>query len=87
MPTGGFQPQEEQARLMRLLGLGLTFSGELVAGLLIGWGLDELIGTDRVFLVIGTIAGLLVGSIGFFRAARKANREAMRQVNERKNQP
>ena len=87
MPTGGFQSKEEQARLMRLLGLGLTFSGELVAGLLIGWGLDILFDTDRVFLIIGTILGLIVASASFFRAARKANREAMNQFNERKNQP
>jgi len=86
MTTNGIQPQGDQGNHLRLLGLGLTFSGELVAGLLIGWGLDELLGTDRIFLVIGTIAGLLVGTIGFFRAARKANREAMRKVNERKNQ-
>jgi len=72
---------------MRLLGMGLTFSGELVAGLLIGWGLDELLGTERVFLIIGTVAGLLVGTIGFFRAAKRANSEAMRRINERKKQP
>ena len=37
--------------------------------------------------IIGTIAGLLVGTIGFFRAAKKANSEAMRRINERKKQP
>ena len=72
---------------MRLLGMGLTFSGELVAGLLLGWGLDVLLGTERVFLIIGTVAGLLVGTIGFFRAAKRANSEAVRQINERKKQP
>ena len=73
--------------MMRLLGMGLTFSGELVAGLLLGWGLDVLLGTERVFLIIGTIAGLLVGTIGFFRGAKRANNEALRQINERKKQP
>ena len=46
-----------------------------------------LFDTDRVFLIIGTILGLIVASASFFRAARKANREAMNQFNERKNQP
>ena len=69
---------------MRLLGLGLTFSGELVAGLLIGWGLDILLDTDRVFLIIGTILGLVVASVSFFRTARRANRESLERIQDRK---
>ena len=56
--------------------IGITFGAELIAGLAIGWLLDEWLDTGHLFLIIGTILGLLVGTFGFFKAAMKANRAA-----------
>ena len=76
MSTPGFDPKKEQARLLGLMGLGVTFGCELIAGLAIGWLLDQWLETGHLFLIIGTILGLLVGTFGFFKAAMKANRAA-----------
>ena len=82
MSTGKFNPQAEQARMMRLLGVGITFGAELIAGLAIGWLLDEWLDTGHLFLIIGTLMGLVVGGIGFIRSAMKATRAAARRVQD-----
>lgn len=82
MPTRKFNPQAEQAKMMRLLGLGITFGSELIAGLAVGWLLDTWLDTGHLFLIIGTLMGLIVGGIGFIRSAMKATREAAKSVQE-----
>ncbi|MDG2291501.1 MAG: AtpZ/AtpI family protein [Phycisphaerales bacterium] len=80
MSTSGFDPKKEQARLLGLMGLGVTFGCELIAGLAIGWLLDKWLDTEHLFLIIGTILGLLVGTLGFFKSAMKANRAAAKRA-------
>ena len=67
--------------LWKLSAMGFTMACEILAGLLLGWLVDYWTGTEKVFLVIGTIMGVIVGMTGFLRAALKANRDATRQAN------
>lgn len=64
------------------MGIGVTFGSELIACLIIGWFLDSWLDTGHLFLIIGTILGLLVGTFGFFRSAMKANRAATRRAKK-----
>ena len=61
-------------RLWRLASLGGTMASEILAGALLGWGLDYLLGTRPWFLVILTIGGLVIGMIGFIRSALREQR-------------
>ncbi|MCH2135072.1 MAG: AtpZ/AtpI family protein [Phycisphaerales bacterium] len=73
LPSGG-SSNSDTAGIWRMTGLGWTMLCEILAGGLVGWGLDWLLETDRVFLIIGLIAGVLVGMTGFIRAALKETR-------------
>ena len=76
------QSPEDQTRMWRLAGMGWTLVTELIAGMLFGWGLDWAFGTEKVFIIVGAIVGLLVGLSSFIRAALAENR---RLEQERKN--
>lgn len=62
----------ESQRLWRLAGMGGTLASEILAGVVIGWGLDALFGTAPTMIVIFTTGGVLIGMITFVRSARKA---------------
>ena len=83
MNSGRFDPRAEQAKMLRLLGVGITFGGELIAGLIVGWLLESWLDTGHIFLISGRVAGLIVGTVGFFRSAMKANRQAAKSVQKR----
>ena len=53
--------------------MGFELFSEILAGVLIGLGLDWLFGTSPVFLIIGSIAGVTVGMISFIRQASRAS--------------
>ncbi|MDG1898470.1 MAG: AtpZ/AtpI family protein [Phycisphaerales bacterium] len=74
---------QSAASLWRLSAMGFTMACEIIAGLGLGWLLDLATGTDKVFLVIGTIMGVLVGLTGFLKTAIKANRNASRQIAQK----
>ena len=59
--------------------VGWTLVCEIIAGMVLGYGIDWLVGTDRVFLVIGAIVGVLVGMAGFIRSALAENRRMERE--------
>jgi F0F1-type ATP synthase assembly protein I len=59
----------------RMAGLGMQTSSEVIAGALIGWGLDHWLGTWPTWLLVGGIAGIAVGLTSLIRGAMKANRE------------
>ncbi|MCH2162997.1 MAG: AtpZ/AtpI family protein [Phycisphaerales bacterium] len=69
------------APLWKLSAMGFTMACEILAGLLPGWLVDSWAGTDRIFLVIGTIMGVIVGMTGFIRTALKASRAAGRKAS------
>ncbi|MCH2138155.1 MAG: AtpZ/AtpI family protein [Phycisphaerales bacterium] len=76
LPTG--QPNSDTAGIWRMFGVGWTLVCELIAGLLIGWGIDWLAGTEKVFTIVGAVAGLVVGMTGFIRSALAENRRMER---------
>ena len=73
----------DTAGIWRMASVGWTLVCEIAAGLLLGWGLDWLVGTNKLFLVIGAIVGLLVGMTGFIRSALAENRRMSRDRGKR----
>jgi len=57
--------------------MGWTLASEIIAGAAIGWGLDWLLGTKPTLLIIGTVAGVVIGMLTFIRAATRANKAAI----------
>ncbi len=54
-----------------LLGLGSQMMSEVAAGVLLGYGLDYLLGTKNRWIVVGSIAGIAVAMVTVFRLALK----------------
>lgn len=54
-----------------LLGLGLANAASLVAGLALGWFIDDQLGTEPVFVLLGIISGILLGVLGTFVQVRR----------------
>jgi len=58
--------------------MGFTFASMIVAGGLLGFGLSWVLDqpeNKRVFIVLGTVVGIIIGMADFIRAARRAMRE------------
>lgn len=58
--------------------MGFTFASMIVAGGLLGFGLSWVLDqpeNKRVFIVLGTVVGIIIGMVDFIRAARRAMRE------------
>ena len=66
--------------------MGFALATELVAGAFLGWLVDQLAGTSPAGLLIGAIAGLVVGMTTFIRSALKASAEASRRVEEERDE-
>lgn len=62
--------------LARLTGMGTEFLSAILAGGLIGWLIDRWLASAPTGLVIGLIAGIVVGGVIFVRHALAANRAA-----------
>jgi F0F1-type ATP synthase assembly protein I len=71
----GARERREASIGWRMAGLGMQTSSEVIAGALIGWGLDHWLGTWPTWLLVGGIAGIAVGLTSLIRGAMKANRE------------
>lgn len=59
----------------RMAGLGWEFTSHVLAGLLIGWGIDWLFSVKPWGIAGGALAGLAVGMLQFIRRAAMLNRE------------
>ncbi len=59
----------------RMAGLGWEFTSHVLAGLLLGWGVDWLFSVKPWGIAGGAIAGLAVGMLQFIRRAAALNRE------------
>jgi len=59
--------------------MGFTLTTEVAAGVLLGWLADWAFGFDRTFIIVGAIAGVLVGMTSFIRAALAENRRLTRE--------
>jgi F0F1-type ATP synthase assembly protein I len=58
-----------------LVGLGGLLAGAVVAGLVIGYLVDERAGSSPTFTLIGLAVGILAGGVGFWARVRAALRE------------
>jgi len=50
----------------------------IIAGGLLGWGISWVLEqpqNKRLFIIIGTVTGIIIGMVDFIRAARRAIRE------------
>jgi F0F1-type ATP synthase assembly protein I len=74
-PSRNARERREASIGWRMAGLGMQTSSEVIAGALIGWGLDRWFGTAPAWLLAGGIAGIAVGLTTLIRGAMKANRE------------
>jgi F0F1-type ATP synthase assembly protein I len=52
-----------------MLGLGSQMLSEVVAGVLLGYGIDYMLGTRNRWIVVGSIAGVVVAMVTVFRIA------------------
>ncbi|HEX2592808.1 MAG TPA: AtpZ/AtpI family protein [Rhizomicrobium sp.] len=61
------------------LGIAFRFSTEMVAALIVGgglgWGLDRLLGTRPIFLLVFFVLGAAAGIRNVMRAAQEINAE------------
>ena len=72
------QKQSQANRLWKISAMGFTFASMIVAGGLLGFGLSWVLDqpeNKRVFIVLGTVVGIIIGMADFIRAARRAIRE------------
>ncbi|MCW2766733.1 MAG: hypothetical protein JWO11_2692 [Nocardioides sp.] len=58
-----------------LIGLGGLLAGAVVAGLVIGYVVDEQLDTSPTFTLVGIGVGILAGGVGFWARVRSALRE------------
>jgi F0F1-type ATP synthase assembly protein I len=61
--------------MWRLSGMGFELASHIVAGVLLGLLGDYIFNTRPVLLIVGTIAGVIVGLAEFLRSALKAQRK------------
>lgn len=55
----GKKPDDERRQLtIQMAALGLEFSGAVIGGLILGYYLDEWLGTKPWLVLVGTFAGL-----------------------------
>ncbi len=71
-PDDGGTDWKSILRCFSLTGyLGFVMVGSVLAGLLIGWFLDRLFGTDIIFKIIFIIIGVAGGFINVYREISK----------------
>lgn len=54
-----------------LLGLGTQMMSEVIAGVLLGYGIDYILGTRNRWIVVGSIAGVVVAMATVLRMAMR----------------
>lgn len=67
--------KEELRLLWQMSGLAFQFGTEIIAGVLLGWGFDALFGTRPWGILVGSLAGIAVGTADLTRRAIKINRQ------------
>ena len=80
----GSRERRENSIGWRMAGLGMQTSSEVVAGAGLGWVIDRWAGTSPTWLLVGGIAGIVVGLSTLIRGAMRANREFEEARKDRK---
>ncbi|MCP4759898.1 MAG: AtpZ/AtpI family protein [Planctomycetes bacterium] len=84
LPTGKRNGSpDDQNRLWRLSAMGFTLTTEVVAGTLLGWLADWAFGFERTWIIVGAVAGVLVGMTGFIHSAMAENRRLEKERRDR----
>jgi F0F1-type ATP synthase assembly protein I len=63
----------------KYVSLGLTFAGGIIFFLALGFGLDRLLGTTPVFIIIGTFLGTVLSFISVYRKLQDEERRRREQ--------
>lgn len=63
-----------------MAGIGFEVASEVVAGLLVGYGIDHWAGTGQRWTIIGAIVGICVGLFSLIRGSLKLNRQLERKT-------
>ncbi|MBT8484485.1 MAG: AtpZ/AtpI family protein [Phycisphaerae bacterium] len=79
-PRSKSNADAESRRLWRLAGMGGTLASEILAGTLLGWLIDKFFGTGPTWMIVLTVAGVIVGMATFIRSALKESGAAGRQA-------
>ena len=77
--------QENKTKLWGLTGMGITFASEVLAGALIGWGIDFYVKTSPWGLLSGCFLGILIAGINFFKNAKTALKHQKKATEEHNN--
>ncbi len=71
-----------------LFGLGTQILSEVLAGVALGWGADALLGTERRWIVVGSITGVVVAMVTLARTAmRLTARQKLEDAQRRAKHP
>ncbi|MGH3328035.1 MAG: AtpZ/AtpI family protein [Streptomycetales bacterium] len=67
------QPPGERPRLsvFALAGIGMLNALCLLAGVVLGWLVDQRLGTTPTFIFVGMLLGIVAGAVGTYREIRK----------------
>ena len=66
------EPADAGLRGRDLIGLGGLLAAAVIAGTLLGLLLDQALGTEPVFTVVGVFLGILAGGLGFWARVHAA---------------
>jgi F0F1-type ATP synthase assembly protein I len=66
------EPADAGLRGRDLIGLGGLLAAAVIAGTLLGLLLDQALGTDPVFTMVGVFLGILAGGLGFWARVHAA---------------
>jgi F0F1-type ATP synthase assembly protein I len=62
------------------LGVGVDFISSVIAGLLLGLGLDWVFGTSPVIVIVGIVAGFVTGFLKLWRQSAVLEEHAIRRT-------
>lgn len=65
----------------KYVSLGLTFAGGIIFFVALGYGLDRLLGTLPIFIVVGTFLGTILSFISVYRKLQEDERRRREQKN------
>jgi F0F1-type ATP synthase assembly protein I len=63
----------------KYVSLGLTFAGGIIFFLALGFGLDRLLGTTPLFILIGTFLGTVLSFLSVYRKLQEEERQRREQ--------
>ena len=63
----------------KYVSLGLTLAGGIIFFLAVGFGLDRLLGTTPIFILIGTFLGTVLSFLSVYRKLQEEERQRREQ--------